>query len=244
MSRKVLNGLDMANTPIDNLPDAMSNQQPATLAQLNAAIEGRKWKDPVRVASNGNLTLSGTQTIDGIAVVAGDRVLAKDQTTQADRGIYIVASGAWTRATDANTGAEVLNMCTAVVAGTANGGKSFLMNATGPITLGTTSLTFIQVGSGGSSYTEGDGIDISGGVISVDPVVVARKAGANIGDGSATSFNVVHNLGTTDAVVLIRETGGGKAEVEADVVFTDSNTVTVTFAVAPSTGQYRVTVIG
>jgi hypothetical protein len=244
MSRKILNGLDMTGTAISNLPDAVSAQEPATLAQLNAAIEGRKWKDPVRVASTANLTLSGTQTIDGVAVVSGDRGLVKNQSTASANGIYVVASGSWGRAVDANSGTEVLNMCTAVVAGTAGAGNQYLMNAAGPITLDTTSLTFIQVGSGGSSYTEGNGIDIAAGVISVDPAVTARKAGANIGDGSAISFNVTHNLNTTDAVVLIRETAGAKEAVIADVVFTSADVVTVSFAVAPSSNQYRVTVIG
>lgn len=242
MSRKILNGLDLSGTPIDNLPDAVSAQQPATLAQLNAGIEGRKWKDPVRVASTANLTLSGAQTIDGVACVAGDRVLAKNQSTGAANGIYDVASGAWTRAIDANTGAEVLNMCTSVVEGT-QAGTAWLMNAAGPITLETTSLTFIQVGSGGSSYTEGAGIDITGGVISVDASVVGLTATANIGNGSATSIAVTHSLNSAKAQAVVVEVST-KAEVFPDVVYTDNNTVTISFATAPSTNQYQVRIVG
>ena len=37
----------------------------------------------------------GTQTIDGISASVGDRVLVKNQTTQANNGIYFVASGSW-----------------------------------------------------------------------------------------------------------------------------------------------------
>ena len=47
-------------------------------------------KEPVRVATTANITLSGEQTIDGVAVVDGDRVLVKDQTTAANNGIYCV----------------------------------------------------------------------------------------------------------------------------------------------------------
>ena len=55
-----------------------------------------------------NLDLTGAETLDGIAVVTGDRVLVKDQTTATQNGIYVVnSSGAWTRATDADTAAEV-----------------------------------------------------------------------------------------------------------------------------------------
>jgi hypothetical protein len=208
-------------------------------------VQGFRWKDPVRAASAGNLTLSGTQTVDGVALIANDRVLVKDQSSGANNGIYIVQAGSWVRATDADLAAEILQMSVFVQEGTANADKQFLLTTDAPITLGTTSLTFTQVnGGGGGSYTEGLGIDISGTVIAVDATVVARKAGANIGNGSATSFNVVHNLDTTDAIVLIREVGSTKQQVIADVSFTDSNTVTVTFAAAPTTNQYRVTVIG
>jgi phage-related tail fiber protein len=38
-----------------------------------------------------------------VSVVAGNRVLVKDQTAPEDNGIYLCASGAWTRTTDAAT---------------------------------------------------------------------------------------------------------------------------------------------
>lgn len=243
MSTKVLNGLDMQNTPIDNLPAAVSANQPATKAQLDAAVQGFKWKDQVRAASTASVTLSGTQTIDGVSLIAGDRFLAKDQSTPATNGIYIVAAWAWSRATDADASAEIGGMAMFVQEGTTNGNKQFVCTTDGTITLGTTGLAFSQVGAG-TTYSQGTGISIVGSVVNVDTTVVARKAGANIGDGSATSFNVTHSLGTTDAIVLVRETSGSKQLVNADVVFTDSNTVTVSFATAPTAGQYRVTVIG
>ena len=61
----------------------------------------------MKAASTANLTLSGTQTVDGIALVAGDRILAKDQTTTSANGIYVVAAGAWARALDQDSWAEV-----------------------------------------------------------------------------------------------------------------------------------------
>jgi hypothetical protein len=63
---------------------------------------------PCRAATYSVLTLSGAQTIDGVACVAGDRVLVMGQTAAADNGIYVVAAGAWTRATDANTAAKMM----------------------------------------------------------------------------------------------------------------------------------------
>ena len=51
----------------------------------------------VTAATTTNITLSGVQTIDNVSVIAGDLVLVKNQSTDANNGIYAVASGAWTR---------------------------------------------------------------------------------------------------------------------------------------------------
>jgi hypothetical protein len=69
----------------------------------------------------------------------------------------------------------------------------------------------------------------------------ARVGGyaANVGDGTATSYTVTHNLGTVDVIVMIKD-NTSLEEVLADVVITNSNTVTVTFATAPAANAYRV----
>lgn len=108
-----------------------------------SALGGGDFKQSVRAASTANLALNGTQTIDGVACIVGDRVLAKDQTTQADKGIYLVASGAWTRATDFDTSAEVTGGVVVFVnEGAVNGNRIFDLTTDDPITLGVTSLTF------------------------------------------------------------------------------------------------------
>lgn len=243
MAQKFLNGIDMVGTPLTNLPDAVAAQSPVTLAQLNAAVQGYSWKQPVRAASTANLTLSGAQTIDGVSVVAGDRVLAKNQTAGSANGIYVAAAGAWTRATDFDTAAEALGAATFISEGTTLGNTVWLQTTDAPITLGTTALVFAQIGGGGSSYTQGNGVLISGSVISADPAVVTRKASATIGDGTATTLSVTHSLNTLDVQVVVREVSTG-AQVMVDNVANGVNTVQLTFAVAPTTGQYRVIVQG
>jgi len=102
-------------------------------------------RESVRVATTANITLSGTQTIDGISVVAGDRVLVKNQTTGSQNGIYVAASSSWTRATDADTSAEITpGLLVFVTAGTANSSTGWILTTPSPITLGTTTLTFQQ----------------------------------------------------------------------------------------------------
>jgi hypothetical protein len=64
---------------------------------------------------------------------------------------------------------------------------------------------------------------------------------ANIGNGSATSYAVTHGLNTIDVIVMLKD-NTTLEEVFADVVITDVNTVTVSFAVAPASNAYRVVI--
>lgn len=66
------------------------------------------WKAPVVAATQGvNITLSGLQTVDDVGLAAGNRVLVKDQTNGAQNGIYVAATGAWARAADFVTEAQI-----------------------------------------------------------------------------------------------------------------------------------------
>jgi hypothetical protein len=62
---------------------------------------------------------------------------------------------------------------------------------------------------------------------------------ANIGNGSATSYVVTHSLNTVDVIVMLKD-NTTLEEVFADVVITDVNNVTVSFALAPASNAYRV----
>ena len=99
----------------------------------------------VKAATTTNITLSGTQTIDGIALVAGDRVLVKDQTPTSANGIYVVSATAWSRASDADTAAELAGAVVGVDSGTTNGGVHFDTDFKSTDTLGTTAVTFSRV---------------------------------------------------------------------------------------------------
>ena len=70
-----------------------------------------------------------------------------------------------------------------------------------------------------------------------------RRYAANIGDGSATTIKVTHNLGSEDVTVAVREVSS-KQIVFADIQIVDSNSLNVLFASAPTSGQFRVVVIG
>lgn len=100
----------------------------------------------VRAATTANITLSGAQTIDAVSVVAADRVLVKNQSTGSQNGIYVAASGSWTRSTDFDTSAEAIPMALVGVSeGTVNGNHLFALTTNATITLGSTSLTFADI---------------------------------------------------------------------------------------------------
>ena len=70
-----------------------------------------------------------------------------------------------------------------------------------------------------------------------------RKYAVAVGNGSATSFTVTHDLGTQDVTVSVREVSTGEMVI-AKVAATSTSKVTVEFVDAPATGAFRVTVIG
>ena len=70
------------------------------------------------------------------------------------------------------------------------------------------------------------------------------KVSASVGNGSATSIVVTHNLNTRDLQVQLFEVASPYAQVFTDVELTTADTLTLTFSVAPSASQYRVVIIG
>ena len=156
--------------------DPSSAMHPATKQYVDATATGLDVKASCRVASTANIVLAtGTAlTIDGVVTVAGNRVLVKNQTTTTENGIYVVAAGAWSRSTDADTSAEVTaGLFTFVSEGTANADSGWVLTADDTITLGSTALTFTQF-SGAGQITAGDGLTKTGNTLNVVTANAAR----------------------------------------------------------------------
>lgn len=255
--------LDMGGARrITNLGDAVNPTEPVTLQQMNAQLEGVSWKDSVRVASTANVTVSSPgATIDGITMAANDRVLLKNQTSQPENGIYIWngAAVAMTRALDASTFSELEAAVVNVEEGTSNGGTKWrqtqvngtintnnvlwVSDATSAPAASETTAGIAEVATQAETDTGTDDARF------VTPLKLATYAGKakrysqNVGDASATSIVVTHNLNTDDTQVYVRETGGSKRMVLCEVQHTSVNSVTLVFDAAPALNAYRVTVL-
>lgn len=135
------------------VPGAPASQFKVPITELAAlGLATASWKAPVRAASTANGTLASAfengDSLDGVTLATGDRILLKNQTAAAENGIYTVnASGAPSRALDANAGSELVNAAVAVSEGAVNADKIFSCVTNAPITLGTTGLTFAEVGA-------------------------------------------------------------------------------------------------
>jgi hypothetical protein len=127
----------------------------------------------VKVKSTGaNLTLSGEQTIDGV-LTSSSRILVNDQTAPAQNGIYVTASGAWSRAADADEWDEYVSASVWVEEGTTYGDTKWYCGADAGGTLGTTAINFVQT-DGASQITAGTGLTKTGNTINVETASASR----------------------------------------------------------------------
>lgn len=154
--------------------DPTSALHAVTKQYVDSVASGIYYKESVKVATTANITLSGTQTIDGVAVAAGDRVLVKNQSTGSQNGIYVVAAGAWSRASDAQSGSALNGGATVWVnQGSSQGDTGWTVTNDGPVSIGTTSIVWTQT-SGLGQIVAGAGLTKSGNTVDVGTASASR----------------------------------------------------------------------
>ena len=196
--------------------DPTSALELATKQYVDSVAQGLDPKASCVAATTVNITLSGTQTIDGVALIAGDRCLVKDQTLSQDNGIYLVAAGAWTRATDMDTWAEVPGAFTFIEQGTLYADTGWVCTSNAGGTLGTTPITWVQF-AGVGSYTAGTGLTLTGTQFSItNTAVTPTSYGSATQVGTFTvnaqgQLTLASNTTVTPAVGSITGLGTGVA---------------------------------
>ena len=177
---------NMGGFVVNNVATPLISTDAANKAYVDTFTQGIFWKQACKCASVGvNLGLTGLTAIDGVTPIAGDRILVKDQTDNKTNGIYIAAAGAWSRSTDMDAAGEI-NGGDAVFVnqGTANANTGWVVSSAGPVTIGTSAITWIQF-TGLGEITAGNGLTKSGVTISC----VADNGIAVSGTGIAVKLN-------------------------------------------------------
>lgn len=189
--------VDGTTITIDSATGVISGSQSvdlsdyATKEYADSISSGLTFKDNVKAATVGNSSLSGLNDIDGIGVITGDRIFVFSQTNEAENGIYIAASGSWTRATDFNTTANITSGSFIFIAnGNVNGNSGYVCNISSAIsTVGTDPITFSKFSSAGQLYA-GDGILKNGNTLSLKP----KTDGGIVVDTTGGSINLSKSL--------------------------------------------------
>jgi hypothetical protein len=197
---------------------------------VDTVAQGLDAKASCVAATTADITLSGAQTIDGVSVVAGNRVLVKNQSLSQNNGLYLCASGSWTRTTDANTWDALTSAFTFIEQGTLNGDCGFVCTANAGGTLGTTALPWSQF-SGAGTFTAGTGLTLTGSVFSLTSPVAVANGGTgltSLGSGVATFLGTPSSANLAAAVS--DETGSGA------LVFATSPTLVTPILGTPQSG--------
>lgn len=181
---------------------------------VDGVVQGLDTKASVRAATTANITLSNTQTIDGVVLAVNDRVLVKNQTTVAQNGIYLVASGAWTRAVDADSWNELISAYVFVEEGTTNADNGFVSTANAGGTIGVTDVNFVQF-SGAGQITAGAGLSKTGNTLDIGGTTDRITVGTDnidistnyVGQTSITTLGTI-GTGTWNATAIGVTKGG------------------------------------
>jgi hypothetical protein len=184
-------GLVLANDPVGAL-------EAATKQYVDGVASGLNTKQSVRAASTGPVTLSTQQTIDGVSLIAGDRVLVKNQASAVENGLYIVAVGSWTRATDMDIWSEVPGAFVFVTGGTQNGTTGWVCTSSAGGTIGVDNINWTQFSGAGAYTADGQGLELSGTQFSLelDGTTLSKSSpGLKVAPGGITNTEINNSAG-------------------------------------------------
>ena len=189
---------------LKNVADPTATGEVATYDYVNTKVNelsnGLSWKEPAKLKTTANVagalvgavltcTANAQQTFDSVLVALGDRVLITHQTDQTQNGLYTCSTqgnaragleeqAVFTRATDADTSAELKACAVFVESGTIHADTAYVQTTDSPV-LGTSNIVWAQFSSPGEILA-GTGLSKSGNTISanVDDSTIEIEAGS------------------------------------------------------------------
>jgi len=210
------NNVALTGGTITGLGDPSSSSEAATKNYVDNLVTGLRTRVIARVASTANVAiataLENGDTLDGVTLVTGNRVLLKDQSTASQNGLYIVvASGAASRDTEFDIISEIAGQLILVSEGTTHADDLFLCTTDTSATLGSSSISYVQVfpssggtvtsvavaDSGSSEFTVTGSPITSSGTISL---AVNSIAATKIGTGTVDNTEFGYLNGVTSAI--------------------------------------------
>jgi hypothetical protein len=241
--------------------------QAATKDYVDTLINGIDWKQaadagtvavlPAYTVTGSGQILTGnvngaipSVTTDGVTLTANQRLLVKNETSTLtpNNGIYVVSqvgSGSQpfilTRSSDANSPALLAEATLAVRAGTTLANTQWHCNpAAVPIVIGTTNITFAQIGGG--TYTFSPPLAVAGNIVSI-------PAATSSVDGYLTqgNFNTFFNKLTStlaDTQIFVGNASNIATAVPMTGDLSIANTGATTLKNNLRTGTFGVTVDG
>jgi hypothetical protein len=225
---------------IINVASPVNPNDAASKTYVDSLVNGFKLRF-ARVLAVANSALTGLLTIDGVTLAAGDIVLLTAQTTGSQNGFWTVASGAWTRPAFWAAASSIPEGNYAIIDadGTTYKNTKWFITNVGTIVVDTTTLTFSQ-DAGGTSYTNGAGLSLTGttfavklgnGIttdgssnVTVNPIstglLTVAAGGVGITNASSAGQLIVANASSQPAWV----TASGDVTVSSAGVLTVNNT--------------------
>jgi len=176
------------------------NPKPEMYVWTNAALPTNTYSNGVSgVGATLTAVATGVLTIDGVTIPAGAYIGVKDEVAQANNGFYFVTTAGaigvayvLTRATFADTSAELIGAYAFTTQGTANKDKGFICSNVTAITIGTTAITFELFAAAGINQLTGD-----------------VTAGPGTGSQAATLATVNSDVGTFSRVKSVTANAKG-----------------------------------